>query len=179
MIGRPEPSEAAPYYFRYIDRVSGDQIIRTLAEQLDETLALCSAITEQQSLHRYADDKWSIRQVLSHLTDTERVFALRAFWFARGFATALPSYDQEIAARGAEADSIAWSAHIEEFRRVRLASISLFENIPPDAWSRTGIASDNSFTVRSLAYLIAGHVIHHVGVLRERYRLAENASHLR
>ena len=178
MIGRPGPSEAARYYFRYIDRVSGDHIIRTLSEQLEETLALCFAITEQQSRHRYADHKWSIRQVLSHLTDTERVFALRAFWFARGFETALPSYDQELAARGAEADSIAWSAHIEEFRRVRLASISLFENIPPDAWMRTGIASDNSFTVRSLAYLIAGHVIHHVAVLRERYVFAENASQL-
>lgn len=169
MISRPGPSEAAPYYFLYIDRVSGGQIIRTLAGQLDEALVLCSTVTEEQSLYRYADDKWSIRQVLSHLTDTERVFALRAFWFARGFDTALPSFDQKIAARGAEADAVAWPAHIEEFRRVRLASISLFENTSRAAWMRTGMASDNCFTVRSLAYLIAGHTIHHLSLLRERY----------
>jgi hypothetical protein len=95
--------------------------------------------------------------------------AFRAFWFARGLNTPLPSFDQDIAAAGAEADKVSWSAHIEEFRRVRLATISLFRNMPPDAWMRSGIASDNPFTVRSLAYIIAGHVAHHVKIIRERY----------
>lgn len=90
-------------------------------------------------------------------------------WFARGFQTALPSYEQEIAASAAAADNLSWAAHVEEFRRVRLATISLFGNLQPEAWMRTGIASDNSFTVRALAYVIAGHVTHHITVLRERY----------
>lgn len=111
VIGRPERSEAAPYYFRYIDRVSGGQIVETVAEQLDDMLVLFSSITEEQSLFRYADDRWSIRQVLSHITDTERVFALRAFKFARGFETALPSYDQEIAAQGAVGSCPVGHAH--------------------------------------------------------------------
>jgi DinB superfamily len=169
VVGRPEPSEAPPG--AYIDRVMGEDILSILASQLEETLALLSGISEEQSLYRYAEDKWSMRQVLNHLTDSERVFAFRALWFARGFETPLPSYDQGVAARGAEADCVPWAAHVEEFRRVRLASISLFENMPPSAWMRTGIASDSRFTVRSLAYSIAGHLNHHVAVLRGRYLL--------
>jgi hypothetical protein len=166
---RPEPSEAAPYYFTYIDRVTGGNIVAVLTDQLDDTLALCSAISEEHSLHRYAADKWSIRQVLNHITDSERVFAFRALWFARGFESSLPSYDQTMAAQRADADGVLWAAHVEEFRRVRLASLSLFENMPAAAWMRTGIASDHRFSVRAMAYIIAGHVHHHVALLRERY----------
>ena len=169
MHGRPDQSEAAPYYFTYIDQVTGDDIEPTIASQLDETLAFLNSISEGKSAYRYAPDKWSIRQVLNHITDTERAFQFRALWFARGFDTPLPSYDQNIAAAGAEADRISWAAHVEEFRRVRLGTISLFANLPPDAWMRRGIASDNPFTVRALAYIIAGHVTHHVRVVRERY----------
>ena len=93
----------------------------------------------------------------------------RALWFARGFQTPLPGYDHNIAASGAGADRIAWTAHVEEFRRVRLATISLFENLPEKAWLRRGIASDNPFTVRALAFLVAGHVTHHLKIVRERY----------
>ena len=173
MIRKPERSEAAPYYFTYIDKVPGDDIVPVLKIQLDDTLALCSKIPEDRSLYRYASDKWSIRQVLSHIADTERVISLRAFWFARGFDSALPSFDQLIAVTGADADRLSWGSHVEEFRRVRLATISLFENMPADAWTRAGIASDNRFTVRALAYVIAGHLVHHVGLLHERYGLAE------
>jgi hypothetical protein len=169
MIGRPEPSEAAPYYFAYINRVTGQDVIGTLTSQLDEMLALCAGISEHQSLHRYADNKWSIRQVLNHISDAERLFAFRALWFARGFETALPSFEQETAVRAADADGISWAAHVEEFRCVRMASLSLFENMPSDAWMHAGIASDNRFTVRSLAYITAGHLTHHVALLRERY----------
>ena len=117
----------------------------------------------------YAPDKWSIRQVLNHVTDTERAFAFRALSFARGLESPLPSYDQNIAASGAEADQVSWAAHVEEFRRVRLSTISLFRNMPSQAWARSGIASDNHFTVRALAYIIPGHFAHHVSVLRQRY----------
>ena len=168
-IARPEPSEAPPYYFTYIDRVTGGNIVAVLTDQLDDSLALCSGISEEQSLRRYAADKWSMRQVLNHITDSERVFAFRALWFARGFETSLPSYDQTMAAQIADADSVLWAAHVEEFRRVRLASLSLFENIPVAAWMRTGIASDHRFSVRALAYIIAGHLHHHAALLRERY----------
>src|SRR5437762_13421196 len=102
----------------------------TIETQLDDSLVFFSTILEEKSLHRYAPDKWSIRQVLNHVTDTERAFAFRALWFARGFSAPLPDYDQNIAAAGAEADRISWAEHIEEFRRVRLASISLFRNMP-------------------------------------------------
>ena len=100
MIGRPEASEAAPYYFTYINQAPGDNPVRLIEAQLDEALPILTAITEEKSLYRYAPDKWSIRQALNHLTDTERVFAVRALWFARGLDTPLPSYDQNIAAAG-------------------------------------------------------------------------------
>ena len=169
MTGRPEPSEAAPYYFTYIDQVTGEDIIPILGQQLEETLAVGSSVSEGQSLYRYAHDKWTIREVLNHINDAERVFASRAFWFARGLDTSLPSFDQEIAVRSAEADEVPWSAHVEEFRRVRLASISLFENMPASGWMRGGIASDKHFSVRPMAYIIAGHLSHHIALLRERY----------
>lgn len=170
MIGRPRPSEAAPYYSKYIDRIREEDVVSVLAAQLDEALALCSGISEEKSLYRYAADKWSIRQLLNHVTDTERAFTFRALWFARGFETALPGYDQNIAAAGAAADSISWAAHVEEFRHVRLATISLLSNIPSNAWMRGGIASDNYVTVRALAYIVAGHLAHHIEVLSDRYR---------
>ena len=169
MTGRPEPTEAGAYYFTYINQVAGADAQTVLRSQLHDCDELLARIPEEQSLHRYAPGKWSIRQVLNHVTDTERAFTFRALWFARGFDTPLPSYDQEIAARGAAADGVAWAAHVEEFRSVRRATISLFANLPPEAWMRAGIASDNRFTVRALAYIIAGHTAHHVRILRERY----------
>ncbi len=169
MIGRPQPTEAAPYYFRYIEQVPGDDIRGIISEQLDDAMALFSTISEEASLHRYAPDKWSIRQVLNHVTDTERSFAFRALWFARGFTTPLPGYDQNIAAAGARANETSWEGHVDEFERVRLSTLSLFENMPPEAWTRSGIASDNPFTVRALAYVVAGHATHHLTILRERY----------
>lgn len=169
MIGRPDNSEAAAYYFTYIDLVEGDDVEAVLASQLNEFSALFSGISEEKSLHRYAPEKWSIRQLLNHVTDTERAFAFRALWFARGFDTPLPSYDQDIAAAGAEADRVPWAAHVEEFRRVRLSTVALFASLPPEAWIRRGIASDKPFTVRALAYIVAGHLSHHIKILRERY----------
>lgn len=169
MMGRPQSSEAAAYYFRYIDQVPEEDALPVIRRQLAEADNLFQTITEEKSQHRYAPDKWSVKQVLNHVTDTERAFAFRALWFARGFDSPLPDYDQEIAAAGARADDISWSAHVEEFRHVRRATISLYENLPADAWMRTGIASGNRFTVRALAFITAGHVTHHLKTLRERY----------
>jgi len=169
MLGRPAPTEAAPYYFPYINQVEGEDALAVLEPQLQDVLSLCAGISEEKALHRYAPDKWSIRQVLNHVTDTERAFAFRALWFARGFQAPLPDYDQNIAAAGAAADKVSWSEHVEEFRRVRLATISLFRNLPPEAWLRTGIASNNRFSVRAMAFITVGHVTHHVKILRERY----------
>ncbi len=168
-IGCPQESEAAPYYFTYINQITGDDPLQHLESQLEEVMALCAGISEEFSLHRYAPGKWSIRQLLNHVTDTERAFAFRVLWFARGFDTPLPGYDQIIAASGAEADRVSWADHVEEFRRVRLSTIPLFAGLPREAWERSGIAADSRVTVRALAYIIAGHVAHHLTILRERY----------
>ena len=169
MIGFPARDEAAPYYFTYIDRIASADIVGVLATQLDETLVLLEGVSEQTSLIRYAPDKWSLRQVLNHINDTERLFQARAFWFARGFDSEMPSFDQEICARAAEADGLPWARHIEEFRAVRQSTLAFFHNLPAEAWMRRGIASGNPFTVRALAYLTAGHVAHHIAIIQDRY----------
>ena len=169
MFGRPGKDEAAPYYFHYIDQTIGDNPLLLIREQLEDSMKLFSGITEDRSAFRYAPDRWSIRQVLNHITDTERAFAFRTLWFARGFATALPGYDPDIAASGASADNVSWHRHVEEFRLVRLSTIALFENMPEHRWQSTGVADNKQFTVLALAYIIAGHVTHHLTVLRERY----------
>lgn len=169
MIGRPEPSEAAEYYWTYINLVADHDPQAVMDAQIEEVDAACCAISDEKSLYRYAPGKWSIRQMLNHVTDTERAFLFRALWFARGFDAPLPSFDQEIAAKGASADTIPWHDHIDEFRNVRLATLSFFRNLSPDAWLRSGVASDKRFTVRSIAYIIPGHVAHHLRILRENY----------
>jgi len=169
MTGRPDPTEAAPHYFTYINQVQGDNALAAIEDQIVEASSLFAAISEEKSGYRYAPEKWSIRQLLNHVTDTERAFAFRSLWFARGFDSSLPGFDQTISAAGAEADRFSWSAHVEEFRQVRLSTVSLFKNMPESAWSRSGIASDNRFTVRAMAYIVAGHAAHHLTILRERY----------
>jgi DinB superfamily len=165
----PDRTEAAEYYFTYIDKVGPGDICRILEEQLAETLPQLEAISEDRSLHRYAPDKWSIREVLSHLNDGERLFVFRAFWFARGFDAPLPSFDQNVAVSVAGADSRSWRSHVEEFRVIRASTLAFFRNLPSDAWARRGVASGNPVTVRALAYITAGHVTHHMGILKERY----------
>jgi hypothetical protein len=169
MTARPAAGDAAPYYFTYIDQVEGDDCLAAMTAQLEEALGFFRSISEENSLHRYAPDKWSIRQVLSHLNDAERVFVMRAMWFARGFDTPLPSFDQNIAVAGAEPDRLSWAAHVEEFGQVRRASIDFFRNLPQEAWTRRGIASGNSFTVLALGFMVPGHVTHHSRILREHY----------
>jgi hypothetical protein len=169
MIGLPTRAEAAPYYFKYIDRISEEDVVTVLQSQLVDTVAFLRGISEEKSLYRYAPEKWSIRQVLNHVNDCERVFLSRAFWFARGFSSALPSFDQNICAGAVRPDEISWTQHLEEFQAVRAASSCFFRSLSGEAWSRSGVASDNTFTVRALAYIVAGHVDHHVAILRDRY----------
>ncbi|HEY2961232.1 MAG TPA: DinB family protein [Pyrinomonadaceae bacterium] len=166
---QPQANEAASYYSKYIDLVRDDDVVSFLNGQFKETMPLLEGISEEQSKHRYAPDKWTIRQVLNHINDCERVFLGRALWFARGFKDSLPGFDQEIAAAGASASETPWAQLVEEFRAVRLGTLSFFLNLPAEAWSRSGIASDNPVTVNALAYIIAGHTAHHVNVLKERY----------
>ncbi len=169
MTGRPALDEAAQSYFTYINRISSDNVVGELESQSEPALRLFAGISEEQSLTRYAPDKWSIRQLLNHVSDTERVFLYRALWFARGFDTPLPGFDQNIAVPVAAADQFSWASHVADFRAVRASTLSFFRNLPEEAWSRTGIASGNPVSVRALAYIIAGHVAHHVAILEERY----------
>ena len=168
-VTKPEAREAAPYYSTYIDKVPPGDIRRTLETQLVETRTFLEGISEEKSRHRYAPGKWSVREVLSHINDGERLFVSRAFWFARGFDTPLPSFEQEVAVAAAGADDISWARHVEEFAAVRAATAIFFRNLPDAAWARTGVASGNPFTVRALAWIAAGHLAHHVGLLKERY----------
>jgi hypothetical protein len=168
-MSRPQATEAAPYYLTYIDRVSGDNIVDVMKLQLDDTAEILAGISEEKSLYRYAPDKWSIRQVINHLNDTERVFAFRAMWFARGFGDPLPSFDQTISATAARADDYSWASHVQEFQKIRQATLAFFRNLPVEAWLRSGIASGNSVTVNALGYIIAGHVAHHLAIVQQRY----------
>jgi len=166
---RPDQSEAPDYFWKYIEMVPDGDVREILDKQRADTVALISSISDARSLHRYAADKWNIRELVGHVNDTERVFVFRAFWFARGFSSALPGFDQHIAAAGAAAGERSWSSLVDEFRAVRAATLMFFENLPREAWSRSGGADGRDFTVRALAYIVAGHVIHHTTVLEERY----------
>lgn len=165
----PERTESAEYYFTYINQVPAGDIRETLDAQLPAVVGFLQGISEERSLSRYAPDKWSIRQVVSHVNDCERLFAFRAFWFARGFDTPLPSFDQNIAIAVAGADERPLTSHVDELRAVRAATVAFFRTLPEEAWTRRGVASGNPFTVRALAWIAAGHVEHHMKILRERY----------
>src|SRR5690349_5090521 len=166
---RPKNTEAADYYFKYIDQVTSDDVVAAMKSQLDQTVPFLEGISEEQSLKSYAPGKWSIRELLNHVNDGERLFLSRAFWFARGFQDALPSFEQDVAVRYAQANNTSWAKLIEEFKTVRASTLTFLESLPDEAWSRVGVASDNPVSVRALAYIIAGHLTHHVNVLKEKY----------
>ncbi len=169
MPTRPDRSEAAEYYFTYIDQVPDGDIREILAAQAADTVALLERIPEARADHRYAPDKWTMRESISHVNDTERLFAFRAFWFARGFDSPLPSFDQNVAIAAAAAAARPLAAHVDEFRAVRAATVTFFRGLPDEAWRRSGTASGNRFSVRALAWLAAGHELHHIRILKERY----------
>ena len=169
MTTRPDRDEAADYWFTYIDQVGPGDIREILDTQVGDTLALLQGISDEDSLRRPAPDKWSAREVVGHVNDVERLCVFRAMWFARAFDSPLPSFDQSIAVAASGADQRSWTSHVEEFRAVRAGTSAFFRHLPADAWSRRGIASGFEFTVRALAYIAAGHVTHHVRILRTAY----------
>lgn len=169
MPSRPQRGDVADYYFTYIDQVPDGDIVGLLDAQGRDAVAALRAIPEARSLHRYAPGKWSIKDVVNHLSDCERLFVARAFWFARGFDTALPSFDQDVAVASARADDRPWPDLVDEFAAIRASTTPFFGALTADAWTRRGIASGNPFTVAALAFMCVGHVAHHMTILRERY----------
>ena len=166
---RPEPNEYAPYYEKYVSLVPDADLVETLERQGAETLALLRGLDEEQGAHRYEPGKWSVRQVVGHINDAERIFSYRALSIARGERQPLPGMDQEEYMAGVDFDARTLSSLADEFESVRAATLHLLRHLSPEAWARRGTASDNEVTVRALAYIIAGHEAHHVRILRERY----------
>ncbi|HKR00327.1 MAG TPA: DinB family protein [Pyrinomonadaceae bacterium] len=166
---RPDPSEYVSYYGKYIALVPEGDILVSLSGQMKETLALLKEIPEERAGHRYAPDKWSIKEVIGHLIDTERVFAYRAMRFGRGDETPLPGFDQDEYIRNASFDSQQLSDLAAEFEHVRLANILLFRHLKDEAWGHRGAANDSPVSVRALAYIIAGHELHHREIIRSKY----------
>ncbi len=168
-LRRPAPDEYVPYYQRYIDRVPEGDVVATLATQIDETLRLLGSVAREREAFRPTEDAWSIREVVGHLVDTERVLAYRALSMARGDPAALPSMDQETWAAVGNAGDRPLSDLVDELRTVRHATVALFAGLDPVAAGRQGTAGGNGFTVRSFAWIIAGHELHHRALLREKY----------
>jgi hypothetical protein len=166
---RPAATEFAPYYARYIDPVPDGDVVATLEAQLAETLALLGGIPEPRGTHRYAPDKWSIKEVVGHVADTERIMSYRALRIARADATPLPGYEQDDYVRAAGFDRLPLAELVAELQAVRAATVQLLRHLDADALVRRGTANNLPFTVRALAYVIAGHELHHVAVVRERY----------
>ena len=171
LIARPDASEHAPYYSRYVDLVPSGDILTTIATQIDGTLAELRRVSEADSLKRYAPGKWSIREVMGHMIDTERVFAYRALRFARGDRKNLLSFEQDEYVATAQFDRRPWAGLLEEFEAVRRSNLLMFRALDDEAWARQGVANGNPMSVRAAAYIIAGHELHHLRVLREHYGL--------
>ncbi|MEZ5344282.1 MAG: DinB family protein [Pyrinomonadaceae bacterium] len=168
-ISRPEDSEYAPYYSGYVSMVAGDDIITALAGQKIETKRLLLTIPEDKGSYRYAEGKWSIKELIGHVIDTERIMAYRALRIARNDATPLSGFDQDPYIENASFDDRDLSDLAEELELIRNANILMLKGFSSDAWSRTGTASENPVSVRALAYIIAGHELHHLKILKERY----------
>ncbi len=168
---RPAADEHPAYYTRYVEQVRVGKPPAVFGRQLAETFTLLEGLTEEQSLARYAPGKWSIKEVLGHLADSERILAMRALCIARGETAELPGFDENAYVAAAGFDARPWPALREELRRVREATIALFDGFDAAQLERRGRANQGEFTVRALGWIIAGHEAHHLGVLRERYRL--------
>ncbi|MDT7604336.1 MAG: hypothetical protein QOF61_2333 [Acidobacteriota bacterium] len=166
---RPETNEYAPYYEKYVSLVSAGDIVETLQRQAAETLALLRSVSEERAASRYEPGKWSVKEVVGHVIDSERIFSYRALRFARNDQTPLPGYEQDDYTRAANYGARTISDLADEFESVRNATLSLLRSLDGEAWLRRGKANDNEVSVRALAHIIAGHELHHVGILRERY----------
>ena len=166
---RPEATEFAPFYAGYVAAVPEGDIINILRRGGDEWQSVLAELPEARGDHRYADGKWSIRQLVGHVSDAERIFAYRALRIARGDQSPLASFDENAYAETAGSDRLTLSALAAELRVVRESTVALLSSLPDDAWTRTGTASGKTVSVRALAYITAGHAQHHLKILRERY----------
>jgi hypothetical protein len=166
---RPQPGENAPYYDRYISLVPGNDVLAALDEQRRQMLLLLSGRPEADGDLRYAPDKWSLKEVLGHVNDTERIMSYRALRIARGDATPIEGYEQDDYVRNGPFGWRPLPDLIEDYIAVRRATVSLFRNLDEAAWARRGVANKNEVTVRALAYVIAGHELHHRTILEEKY----------
>jgi hypothetical protein len=168
-IARPGPGEYATYYDRYISLVSGSDILGTLDSQRRQSMLLLSGRDESDGDFRYAPDKWSAKEVLGHVCDTERIMSYRALRIARGDQTPIEGFEQDDYVRNSPFRQRPLAELIEDYIAVRRATLTLLRNLDDAAWARRGIANKNEISVRALAYLIAGHELHHRRVLEEKY----------
>lgn len=168
-VGRPEAGEFAPYFERYVALAPGEDPVAALEAQAVTVGRTLQGLSEARAGLRYAPGKWSVREVVGHCADAERVFAYRALAFARGEKAALPPFDENEFARLAGHDGVPLAELLDEFAAVRAASLHLLRHLPPTAWQRRGVASGKEISVRALAFVMVGHVAHHLGILRERY----------
>jgi hypothetical protein len=167
--GRPGPEEYSSYFAPYVARVPAGGIVGILERGFDETRRLLAGLSEEEADHAYAPGKWSIKEVVGHLSDSERVFGYRALRFARGDGAELAGFDDMsfVAAGGFGVRSLA--GVLDEFAAVRAATVSLFVGLPAEGWTRRGVANGEMVSVRGLAWIIAGHESHHRALLEERY----------
>jgi|SRR5450755_4153918 hypothetical protein len=166
---RPEPGEYAPYFERYISLVPGHDVLAALEDQRRQMLLLLSGRPEADGDLRYAPEKWSLKEVLGHINDTERIMSYRALRIARGDTTPLAGFEQDDYIRNGPFAHCTLADLIEEYIAVRRATVSLLRNLDQTAWSRRGVANKNEVTVRALAYTIAGHELHHRRIVEEKY----------
>ena len=166
---KPEKDEFLPYYGKYIDLVGSGDVLSTLSRQMAETQALLRSLPASVSTYRYAPGKWSVNEVIGHLIDSERIFAARALRFARSDATPLPGFEQDDYVRNSTFHSYPLGELASELGSVRESTVFLFKHLNEDAWMRRGIANGAEVSVRALAYIIAGHELHHREILRARY----------
>lgn len=174
-IPRPAPTEYAKPFARYVDRVQGDDAIEALATQIEDTTRLLRGVDESRGGYRYAPGKWSIKETITHMTDAERVFSYRALHFARQDGVALPPFDENEWASRYRSDARPLTELIDELRAVRASTLALFHGLDSDELAHVGVANQNPMTARGAAWTIAGHELHHVNVLRERYGLGARA----
>ena len=170
--GQPLESEYAPDYRGYVSQVSENDILPVLRSQLDALDVLLGGVAPERETHRYAEGKWSIREIVGHLIDGERVFGYRAFAIARGDRNNMPSFDQNEYILASPYDRIDLEDLLSEFRLVRLSNIAMLRTLDGESWTRVGTANDNQVSVRALAFIMAGHVRHHMAVLRDKYELS-------
>jgi hypothetical protein len=166
---RPDTTEYPPYYSRYIELAGDGDILQILERELDSGMRAFRKIPEWDGTYRYAPGKWSVKEMLGHVIDTERVMALRALWFARGGPSPLPGFEQDDWVKNANFDGLLMANLVEEWAMLRRSNVAMFKSLPADAWMRKGTANNVVLSVRALAYIIAGHEKHHRDVLAMRY----------